>query len=328
MLNRQLRYELQVKKNRVQKAYCLIVVDELILFFDFLRKNAMLRGLLEELHQGMPKFEDWFQKMQSQRRVVLPETEKERVQLCLAFLEHCLATKNEREPINIAHATGCYETHLSDNVNFFLEHFFMPFYEYLDQHIEEYSSVLYIIEKFKLRTQLFDRERLFKLYTADKSKGEKILDQTIRQYLFDQGIEYPFSTPASPSGRADIVANLLTPEPVIIEIKLFNPDGGYDKNYIRKGFRQVHDYVQDYNKTVGYLVIFNVCDKDLQFKLTLPEYPFRIVLGDKVIYLVVVDIFCDERPASKRGPLEPYIIEESYLTSIENECFKVKGGDT
>jgi len=315
MVYRQLRFELQRRKNRVRRAAYRAVVAELIIFFDFLKQHAPLQGLLEELHHNLPDYDEWFSKMRNERRIILPETEEERVKLCLSFLEHCINSRDEQKPYNVALFIGSTGSHVSNHIEFYLEHFFMPFYEYLDAHIEEYSSVLYLIEKFKLRTQWFDREKLFKLYLEDTSKGEKILDQTLRQYLFDHGIEYPFSQPASPSGRADIVASLHTPDPVIIELKIFDPNKNYGKAYIRKGFRQIYDYTNDYNKTGGYLVIFNVCDKDLQFKLSSSEKPQRVELDDKVIFLVVVDIFCDERSASQRGPLEPYIIEESYLTS-------------
>lgn len=144
------------------------------------------------------------------------------------------------------------------------------------------------------------------------------MDQALRQYLFDQGIDYPFSTPLSPSGRADVVAGLQAPEPIIIEVKIFDPDGGRDGSYIRRGFRQIYDYLSDYNKTVGYLVIFSVSGRSLQFKLTSSEYPQRIEFNNRVIYLVVIDIFPHEEPASKRGPLEPYVIEENYLTASSN----------
>lgn len=312
---RQLRYELQVRKNRVLKADFRTAVDELIIFFDFLKRHALLRGLLEELHHNLPNYDEWRSKMGTERRIIWPGTEEERVGLCLAFLDHCVNSRDPDEPMHVAHTVGAPGTHLPDHTRFYLEHFFMPFYEYLDGHIEEYSSVLYIIEKFKLQTQWFEQERLFKLYLEDTSRGEKILDKTLRRYLFDHGIDYPFSTPASPSGRADIVASLHTPEPVIVEVKVFDPSNERGRAYIRQGFRQVYEYTSDYSKTIGYLMIFNVCDKDLQFRLTSSEKPQRVELDDKVIFLVIVDLFCDERPASQRGPLELYVIEESYLTS-------------
>lgn len=311
---RQLRYELQVKKDRLFRVDFRALVDELKLFFDFLEKHPVLHGLLEELRTNMPNFDEWYKKMTAGRRIFWPSTEEERVRLCLAFLEHCINSGVEDEPIHIAMNTGYHGRSVPDAALFFLEQFFMPFYEYLDQHIEEYSSVLYLIEKFKLRTQWFERKRLYDWYNEDVSKGEAILDGLLRQFLFDNGIEYPFSTPASSSGRADIVASLHTPDPVIVEVKVF--DGvNRGRSHLRQGFRQVHDYMTDYNKNVGYLVIFNICNKDLQFRLTNPDKPPRVHLNNKTIFLIVVDIYHDLHPASERPQLELYEIKEDELVA-------------
>jgi len=312
---RQLRYELQVKKDRIFKADAGALVDELKLFFDFLKKHPILHGLLEEMLTNMPNYDAWFKKMSKQRRISWPTTEEKRVHVCLAFLEHCINSGKAEEPSQIAFDTGYYGQSFQGAAHFFLEHFFMPFYEYLDLHIEEFSSTLYIIEKFKLRVQWFERKRLYDLYEKDTSKGEANLDATLRQFLFDNGIEYPFSTPASSSGRADIVASLHTPDPVIVEVKVFD-SASRGRSYIRQGFRQVHDYISDYNKNVGYLVIFNVCDKDLQFKLANPGKPPRVHLNNKTIFLIVVDIYHDLHPASERPQLELYEIEEAELVVV------------
>jgi len=316
MAYRQLRYDLQVKKNRVLKSTSQTVKDELVLFFDFINSNALLRGLLEELRNNMPDFEKTYSEMVAQRRIVWPPKEIDRVRVCLAFIEHCMKSENVDEASQIAFQMGFYGRSLDDASLYFLEQFFMPLYEYLDGHIEEYSSVLYIIEKFKLRSQWFDRKQLYDLYLQDTSKGENLLDKVLREFLFDNGVEYPFSTPASSSGRADIIASLHTPDPIVVEVKIFDGDGR-SKSYIRQGIRQIHDYMTDYNKNVGYLVIFNVCDKDLQFRLTAPDKPPRIHLNNKTIFLVVVDIYHDTHPASERPQLQVYEIEENELVAVD-----------
>lgn len=315
-IHRQLRYGLQVKKDRLFKVDSRAIVDELKLFFNFLNQHAMLAGLLAELRLNMPDFNEWYQKMTVARRIFWPSDEQERVRLCLSFLEHCVNSKNEDEPYTIAFTIGFHGTQVSAGMHFFLEQFFMPFYEYLDQHIEECSSVLYVLEKFKLRTQWFDRKRLFDSYNEDTSRGEAILDKILRQFLFDNGIEYPFSTPASTSGRADIVASLHTPDPMIVEVKVFDGENR-GRGHLRQGFRQVHDYMTDYSKDIGYLVIFNACDKDLQFRLNSQENPPRVHFDNKTVFIVVVDIFHDVTPASERPQLEIYEVKEDELAALD-----------
>jgi hypothetical protein len=314
---RQLRYELQVKKDGLFRVDAQALVDELKLFFDFLNQHPLLKGLLAELQTNMPNFDEWYKRMSEGRRIFWPSNEKERVRLCLAFLRHCLDSGDEHDPPNIALNTGWMGTSLSGGAHFFLEQFFMPFYEYLDQRIEEYSSVLYVLEKFKLRTHWFERKYLLDLYNEDTSRGEAALDKFLRRFLFDNGIEYPFSTPASSSGRADIVASLHTSDPVIVEVKVFDGESR-GRSHIRQGFRQVHDYMTDYSKDVGYLVIFNVCNKDLQFNLINQEKPPRVHLNAKTVFIVVVDIYHDITPASERPQLEIYEIKEDELVVLNS----------
>lgn len=315
--NRQLRYELQVRKDRLFRVDTQAIIDELRLFFEFVQAKPLLNGILNELRANPPDFKTAYDSMVARRRILLPATEKERVQLCLSFLEHCIDSGNEDEPFQIAYAVGFYGQNTSDGSHFFLEQFLMPFYEYLEQHIEEYSSVLYIIEKFKLRSQWFERERLFSLYAADHTHGEATLDKVLREFLFDNGIEYPFSTPASASGRADIVASLHTPDPVIIEVKVFDGESR-GRTYMRQGIRQINEYMTDYNKDVGYLVIFNVCDRELRFSLSNADKPLRISLQNKTIFLIDIDIFHDIQPASERPQLQVYEIKEDELFSTES----------
>lgn len=315
-LNRQLRYELQVRKDRLFKVAIDAFNEELKIFFEFLRSKPLLNGLLEELRLNLPDFKTAYTNMVNKRRIILPTTEKERVRLCLSFLEHCMNEGTEDESSQIGIELG-HTMNFVEGTHFFIEQFFMPFYEYLDQHIEDLGSVLYIIEKFKLRSQWFERERLLSLYNSDTSTGEAKLDKELRKFLFDNGIEYPFSTPASDSGRADIVASLHTPDPVIIEVKVFD-GASRGRSYIRQGFRQINEYATDYGKDVGYLVIFNVCDKELRFSLDCSDKPPRISSNNKTIFLIDIDIYHDILPASQRPQLEVYEITEAQLVSIDN----------
>jgi hypothetical protein len=44
-------------------------------------------------------------------------------------------------------------------------------------------------------------------------------------------------------------------------------------------------------------------------------WPPRIELNNRTFFIVVIDLATSEEPASKRGPLKPYVIEDSYLIS-------------
>ena len=94
---------------------------------------------------------------------------------------------------------------------------------FLHDRIDDGGNVLFLIERFKLKTEWFRRKELYLLYQEDTSVGEASLDQELRASLFDGGIDYPFSQPSSPSGKADIIALLDSDDPLVLEVKVFDP---------------------------------------------------------------------------------------------------------
>jgi hypothetical protein len=143
-----------------------------------------------------------------------------------------------------------------------------------------------------------------------------LLKRELQKFLFDQGIDYPFSEPLSPSGRADLVAELQTKNPLVLELKLFHPERGKDNGWVRQGFRQVLQYAKDYNKNIGYLLILNLVDAELVFKLKKQtDWPPRIEVGDKILFLITVDLIPKVVPASERTGIKTVEIDEDFLLS-------------
>lgn len=65
-----------------------------------------------------------------------------------------------------------------------------------------------------------------------------MLTMDLRKFLFDNGLDYPFSEPSSPSGNVDLIYGLENKTPLTLEIKLFGGKNSYGKSYVKKGFRQ------------------------------------------------------------------------------------------
>ena len=316
MIQKKLRSDLQTRKNRVLRANNSTFVLELKGFFNFINSKPILKRLREELDPGRPVFtKDNVLEMGPN----IPELETVRLKHCLGILDYCVGIEGEDEFENfLVHL--CYNIseaiEYKESLNLFRDICFLPFYEYLDEHVEDYGIILYLLHRFKFRTETFDREYICKLYESDPKRSESLLDNKVRKFLFDQGVDYPLSTPLSPSGRSDIVADLHTEDPLVLEVKILDLDrNGYDKSYIRKGFKQIFDYANDYNKSVGYLLIFNATEVDLTFNLK-NKSETKIELGGKTFHIVVVNIYPDTTPSSKKGKLKPYTIEESFLVSM------------
>jgi len=286
------------------------VLNNLKIFFDFLNSDLLLRSILDELSKDLPDPEPLMSQIQNTRSITLPPSYLEKVKACLSILRHMIE-KNE-EPwqlMSFVSASGNLDV-MTDEV---VKEFFVPVCKYIDEKIASIDSFQYLIVRFKLKSEWFERENLFNLYSGNTSKGESILDKALRAYLFDQGIEFPFSKPSSPSGEVDVLS-IIKQKPIPLEIKVFDGEGR-SQSYVRQGFRQAFNYAKDYGEPSAYLVIFNVSQHDLIFKLSSPNIPQRLVIGDKTVYIFTINLYSHEETASKRD-LKPYVIDEKYL--LEN----------
>ena len=180
-----------------------------------------------------------------------------------------------------------------------------PLVNYLHDKIDDEGNVLYLIERFKIKTEWFRREELYDQYHTDTSAGERNLDSELRAYLFDGGIDFPISQPSSPSGEADVVAMLDTSDPLVLEVKVFDPDRSRSMSNLRQGFHQVTRYAQDYNQNIGYLVVFNCSNNQLVISpedTHDPEFPPRFTHAGKTFFVISIDIHPDVLSASKEKP--------------------------
>ena len=146
--------------------------------------------------------------------------------------------------------------------------------------------------------------------------GEANLDRVLREALFDGGVDFPFSQPASPSGRADVVSLDDSDDPLVLEVKVFDPDRGKDKGHLRQGFHQVLRYASDYQQNVGYLVVFNCFDNQLVLPSddsAVREFPPRIVYDGKTFFLVAIDLGADRESASREKPSARAVISRTEL---------------
>jgi hypothetical protein len=186
--------------------------------------------------------------------------------------------------------------------NNFVEEYIATLVNFIQDRIEKSNSIIFLLEKYKKRTEWFNKKALLEKYHTSKNH-EQILEDDLRLFLFDQGIEYPFSTPKSPSGRADIVGNVTDEDLLICEIKIFDSDKNYRKDRIKKGLTQIIQYTNDYNKDSGYLVIFNMDDADMHFNFdSTHSFPPKLSYGNKTYYFIVVNIREQEHASMLKKP--------------------------
>jgi hypothetical protein len=196
--------------------------------------------------------------------------------------------------------------------------FVVPIFHFLVDQLHLSSAALYTLLRYKRWAEWFQADHLRQLYTDTEKGGEAALDENLRQFLFESGIDYPFSQPSSPRGKADVVAGLDTDDPLVLEIKVWDSDKGNKLNRIRDGLRQVMNYATKYGKDRGYLAVFNLDREPLSFigSGDQSEWPPRIVNGGRTYFFLDIHIAEQKKPISQQDKGRPVGVNEIRLMDL------------
>jgi len=306
-----LRTNLQEWRNRLFKAPISQFGSQFLFFFKSIDNEPVLKGLIDEVSEKFNINEevakDWLDKYDYE---YLFDNEAKQAAYFYHMSKYLVQKKGANKLLLISALSG----NLEERKTEYVETFINPIVEYLHDKIDKSNSILYLLEKYKKRIEWFKRKELLDKYKAATKGYEQILEDDLRLFLFDQGIDYPFSTPKSYSGRADLIGLIDTEEPLIAEIKIYDSEKGYRKERIFSGISQIIKYANDYNKDCGYLVIFNIDSSEILFKLNEEQkrFPPRVVINNKTFYFITVNLHYDFT-ASKIGKTEVVQINEEEL---------------
>ncbi len=309
-----LRYKLQKRFRRVNSAGWVVFHTSLQQFWHYLHSVAVFNGILADLERRCGPYEAEAEKIFSEHQQLQFQNELEAVGISYLVVKKCVESDYEQPEVKIGYPYG-YSTN-DDAIDFFRSYFVEPLYEYIDEQLDDRRAMLSLLRRYKQKCEWFQRDRLFEIWAADPRRGERTLAQHLYEYLHDQGIDIHIE-PLSASGEIDVISAQQSEEPLLADAKIFNPDGGQDKGYIAKGVAQMYRYTVDYNESVGYLVIYKTWPHDLALALTDQSLsvPF-LEYNNKTIFLIVVDIYPHEEPASKRGRLKQIEITERDLIAV------------
>lgn len=315
-LTQALRFKLQKRYRRLCAVDVSIFQTTLVHFWKFIQSHSILADLVEDLRKRHPNLAEEFKVQVLDRNGetrLYAADEEETSALGLVAIEHCLHTGNDYESATLGMIYG-YSSDTATSVNGFIELFVEPFYEYLDEQIDDQRTILSTLKKFKRRSEWFKKEQLFRLHQGNTKNGENNLNFALYEFLFDQGIEFHLE-PKSIEGKIDLIESQSSDEKIMVEGKIFDSESR-NKAYICKGFNQLYIYLCTYNQPFGYLVVFNISDKQLNFSVESDSAFFPYVsFGNKIIYLIVIDLYEHETSASKRGILTPITITKEDLVS-------------
>jgi hypothetical protein len=169
------------------------------------------------------------------------------------------------------------------------------------------------LKKYKHKTEWFTGEGLFEMVQSNSRKAEQLLTSDLYSYLFDKGLNFHIE-PKAPSGRLDFVGSQQhSPNKILIEGKVFDAVRR-SKSYLVQGFQQLLTYTKSFNEDKSYLVIYNISQKHLVFNIARDSNGFFYFLTDnRHIYIIVIDIFIHQEPASTRPKADIVEINEADL---------------
>ncbi|MFC0320751.1 hypothetical protein [Olivibacter oleidegradans] len=315
--NHNLRTNLQEWKSRLYKASYQQFGQQLKHLFNNIDNSPQLFGVISEIISKFPYTDGELEEKGNQRRGnrnSFFDSEAEQASFSYQLVKYYFKSLNNYNLHNYT-IPAIYGRDFEATKDNIVEDFISPILNHLHDRLDKSSATIFLLEKYKKRTEWFTRQELNKAYKSANNNYEQIFEDNLRLFLFDQGIDYPFSTPLSSSGRADIVGEIETDDPLIVEIKIFDREKHYGKDRIKKGFSQIVKYANDYHKDAGYLVIFNMENVELNFKFgDNKNFPTAFVFNGKTFYFIVIN--CDrEESASKIGTLKEVTITAEELTN-------------
>jgi hypothetical protein len=314
---RDLQVRLQERYRRLYKAGFRQYTDEAGYLVAFIRGTPALRYIVEDLERSEPEIDPptWIEQHVTLQRVEWPPTEKGRCKVAWHLLQEW--TQADQGAAMFGYRLNRSRNDLNVGARTSTEAVIDPLIGYLQERIGEASDVLYLLERYVRRVEWFEKKRLWADYESDTTHGESIYDTDLRRFLFDQGIDYPFSQPRSVSGEPDVLANIESDDPLVCEVKLYDGDS-YGRAYLARGVQQAVSYAGDYGKSSAYLVIFNLSEKLLHLPSdTSPkEWPPRIDVGGVIVFLVAVRAR-PYGPASTRGAADVVTVSKEDLIRVE-----------
>jgi len=309
-----LRYKLQKRVRRLKSVDYNIYHVSLKQFLGYINSNNVFLGILADLEKRCPEVEKNAEEVYNRNAIAVYDDELSNAALSYFILKKCAEDDiSKMVEVSIGRKYS-HETKYDDCIDYFNKLFLEPFYEYLDEQLDDQKAMLSILKRYKHKCEWFQKNYLYGLKEREPRRWEKNLALHLYEYLYDQGIDFSIE-PNIIIGEPDLVAAQNTNDPLIADAKIFDGEDR-DKHYIAKGFNQVYQYTLQYNEPFGYMLIYKVCLEDLNFALiNQAQFVPFIIHNNKTIFIVTIEIFPHEKSASQRGKLKSYQITEDYLVN-------------
>lgn len=288
---------------------------DLKILFDFLQSTSVFKAMIEHLRVAEPDFEpdDWITHNVVDARKGRHSWPDSEIRKMIALLRAVERMSGEGDDPVAWGQHLVYRSNPDDGVNLVTREVVLPLVNFLLAQLGTDSEMLHHLARFKRQVEWFDQENLHERYEGNTQKGEEVYDTALRRFLFAQGIDYPFSQPKSASGKADVIAEVDSDDPLVCEVKLFD-GASHGVPYVAKGVNQVVRYAHDYGKAIGHLVVVNLSDAHLSLPSdAAPDrQPARVVVEGVTVFMIVIQ-GKPRRSASREIKVERTVVTREQL---------------
>lgn len=196
------------------------------------------------------------------------------------------------------------ESESAKEQNYFKECIVGKIILYIKSQLKDVHYSLYLLNRYKMCSEVFKKDKLNEIYLVNSKESEIVLQDNLRLFLFEQGVEYPFSCAELKVGKTDVYAQISTNDCMLTEVKILDSNRGYRINRLIDGFSQLVKYVNELQISVGYLVVFNF-DDSLPIIVT-ETGDNVIILNDKTYHIIFVNLYNVESASKHRCEILPY----------------------
>ena len=285
-------------------------------FFAFLDSNPVLKSMTAELLARNQQSIREATTTAPHKRVAGETTEK----AAAIGLVKWRAFANQDDPRSF-YVSSEMANGIEQAAEFFKEWYVNPVFLYFEETLGDFDVILALLIRYKHKVEWYRRKDVLDLYAGKTATGEDNVKQHMFEYLFDQGLQF-HKEPSSASGQPDAVILDDSGRPLITEAKIFT---GQNKPSIKDGFYQAYWYCVDYSESLGYLIVFNVSDRQLEIKIEsdtegIPRWTYN----HKTIFVVQIDVHPHEETASGRGISDTVTITEDELRHEVEELGKAR----
>jgi hypothetical protein len=304
---------LKARAETLKKATDLTFRRELRALIEFIDSQPLLRVVVNELARTCSDAEcdAWYQAEFGKWR--WPDSEEKHAAVAMWLIRRMAPNAVVLEHIQQSISWTRYHNGFLQ-IGALADLFVIPLVQYLSEHIASGSEVLHAMARYKHAVEWFDRDELYRLASVKKRERESTYDLHLQRFLFDHEL-IVYRQTRSPSGIADVAAGLESADPLVCEIKLYEPPR-YGIAYVAQGVSQAFKYARDHQKPTAYLVVIDLQEEHV---LRLPSdtgdaWPPTLQIDSVAVRMVLVHGL-RTKSASKSGSLTTLDVSRESLVA-------------